>query len=84
MTRAVLTLSTLASVAFLPWPFAALLAFSGSALEPLLPLSAGLFADTLYYVPRAGTWPLFTICGAAATALAFFVRSRLSTGSMGR
>lgn len=84
MTRAAFALVALASVAFFPWPFAALLALSGSVFEPLLPLSVGLFADTLYYVPRAGAWPLFTLCGAAATALAFFVRSRLSAGSMRR
>lgn len=85
MTRAALTLSTLASVVFLPWPFAALLALSGSALEPLLPLSAGLLADTLYYyAPRFGALPLFTIFGAATTALAFLVRSRLSASSIRR
>lgn len=82
MTRAVLTLSTLAFVAFLPWPFAALLALSGAALEPLLPLSAGLLADTLYYAPRWGTLPLFTIGGGAATILAFFVRDRLRAGTI--
>lgn len=82
--RAALTLSTLASVAFLPWPFAALLALSGAVIEPLLPLSAGLLADTLYYAPRWGELPLFTIFGAAATALAFLVRSRLSAGSIRR
>ena len=82
--HAALTLSTLVSVAFLPWPFAALLALSGSVIEPLLPLSAGLLADTLYYVPRGSELPLFTIFGAVATALAFLVRSRLSAGSMRR
>lgn len=85
MTRAILTCSTLAFVAFLPWPFAALLALSGSAIEPLLPLAAGLFADTLYYyAPREGSLPLFAIGGAAATVLAFIVRDWLRAGTIGQ
>lgn len=83
MIRGVLTFATLVSVALFPWPLTALLALSVSPLEPLLPLSAGLLTDTLYYAPGSGGLPLFTVSGAVATALAFFVRSRLSKGIIG-
>lgn len=84
MTRAVLAFSTLVSVAFLPGSFAALLALASSTFEPLLPLSAGLFADVLYYEPRAGALPLFTLGGAIATILAYAVRARLRAGTIGK
>ena len=83
MMRGVLTLAALVSVVFFPWPLTALFALSVSLFEPLVPLSAGLLADTLYYAPSSGGLPLFTIYGAVATALAFFVRSRLSKGIIG-
>jgi hypothetical protein len=84
MMRPVLTFSALVSAALFPWPLTALLALSVSLFEPLVPLSAGLLIDTFYYTPRPGVAPLFTMFGAALTVLAFFVRSRLSTGSIGR
>ena len=84
MMRPILTLAALVSALLFPWPLTALLALSISLFEPLVPLAAGLFADTLYYTPGSGGLPLCTIYGAAATGLAFFVRSRLSTGSIGR
>ncbi|MHB1163045.1 MAG: hypothetical protein ACYCZZ_00725 [Minisyncoccota bacterium] len=52
-------------------------------LEPLLPLSAGLFLDTLYYSSHGAMMPWFTIFGALVTGAALFVRSRLKTGSIG-
>lgn len=81
--RAVLAFLALASSALLPWPLAAFLALASSAVEPLLPLSAGLFIDVLYYEPRAGALPLFTIGGAVATVLALIVRNRLRVGTIG-
>lgn len=84
MMRPILTFSALVSALLFPWPMTALFALSISLLEPLVPLSAGLLTDTLYYAPHSGALPLFTIFGAIATALAFFVRSRLSKGSIGR
>jgi len=84
MMRPVLTLSSLVSALLFPWPLTALFALSVSLLEPLVPFSAGLLTDTLYYAPSSGGLPLFTVSGAAATALAFFVRSRLSKGIIGR
>lgn len=80
--RAVLAFSTLAAAVFLPWGIAAILALASSIFEPLLPLSAGLFADVLYYEPRAGAFPLFTLGGGAASALAFIVRDRLRAGTI--
>jgi hypothetical protein len=79
MMRGVLALSTFVSAILFPWPLTALLALVASVSEPLIPLAAGLFVDTLYYAPHAGMWPLFTLCGVAATAIAFFVHSRLLT-----
>ncbi len=83
MMRGVLTLATLVSVVLFPWPLTALLALAGASIEPLLPLSAGLLTDTLYYTPHTAALPLFTLYGAVITTLAFFVRSRLGAGSIG-
>ncbi len=83
MTRATLTLLSFVSVIFFPWPLTMFLAVASSFLEPFVPLAIGIFADTLYYTPQAGV-PFFTIYGALFTIFAFFVRSRLSTGSIGK
>ena len=84
MMRGVITLATFLSVLFFPWPITALLALGGAIIEPLLPLAAGIFADTLYYAPHAYALPVFSFFGALATACVFFVRSRLATGIIGR
>ena len=81
--RGMLTLASLISVVLFPWPLSAALALSAATVEPLVPLAAGLLADTLYYAPSASALPFFTLAGGAATALAFFVRSRLRAGSIG-
>lgn len=81
MMRALATLFTFVSIIFLPWPVTVLIATISAFLEPFVPLAAGIFADTLYYTPQSGL-PLFTIFGALLTILAFFVRSRLSAGSI--
>ena len=77
MMRGILTIASFVSVIFFPWPLTALLALAVSVLEPLVPLAVGLFADALYYTPSAGTLPLATLSGVAATTLMLFVRSRL-------
>ncbi|MBU6388501.1 hypothetical protein KGQ72_01320 [Patescibacteria group bacterium] len=82
MMRGIFTFFTLASVIYFPWLLTALLALAVSSVEPLIPLAAGLFADTLYYTPQAGV-PLFTLFGAGFSALALLVRSRLLAGTMG-
>jgi len=84
MIRRLLTISTFISVVLFPWPLTALLAIITAFFEPLIPLAAGLFADTLYYVPQGGGLPLYTLFGVLATIIAFFVRSRLSTGIIRR
>lgn len=83
MMRGVLAISTLVSVIFLPWPFTALLALVSSLMEPLVPLAAGLFADTLYYTPQVGKVPVFTLLGAVVTIVALLVRSRLKASIIG-
>jgi len=80
MMRFLGTLLTFVSVIFFPWPLTACLALGFASIEPLVPLAAGIFVDTLYYSAYGGALPLFTLCGALATAGAFFVRSRLKTG----
>lgn len=72
-----LTLSTFVSVVLFPWPFTAFLALVTSFFEPLVPFAVGLFADTLYYVPQTGTWPVFTLYGLFVSIVAAFVRTRL-------
>lgn len=83
MMRGSGTFLTVLSAVLFPWPLTALLALGMALFEPLLPLSAGLFLDTLYYTSHGGKLPFFTIWGAFVAAAAFFVRSRLKTGSMG-
>jgi hypothetical protein len=84
MTRGILTLMSFVSAVFFPWPLTVVLALASSIFEPLLPLATGLFVDTLYYTPHSGAIPLFTFCGTLATAIAFFVRSRLKTSIIER
>lgn len=79
MMRGICTLLTFISIVLFPWPMSVLLALVISLFEPLVPLAAGLFADTLYYTPQSGIMPLFTLYGAMVTAVTFFVRSRLKT-----
>lgn len=81
--RGIFTIFSFISVVFSPWPITAILALVASFFEPLVPLAVGLFADTLYYTPQASSIPIFTICGAFTTAIAFFVRSRLKTSIIG-
>lgn len=83
MIRGLLTLSALISTVLFPWPLTALLGIVAAIFEPLVPLAVGIFADTLYWSPQLGTIPLLTLCGALATILAFFVRSRLETRIIG-
>lgn len=80
MMRGAGTVLTFLSALFFPWPLTALLALLVALSEPWVPLAAGIFADTLYY---AHGMPLFALSGALVSALAFFVRSRLPTGSIG-
>lgn len=78
----ILTIATFVSVLFFPWPLSALLALIASCFEPLVPLAAGLFADTLYYAPSAGALPTFTLYGLVVSIVAALVRSRLRASSI--
>jgi hypothetical protein len=82
MMRGFLTFIIFVSIIFFPWPLAAVLGLVSSFFIPLLPLAAGLFADTLYYTPSATVVPLFTLYGALVTGIALFVRSQLGAGIM--
>lgn len=79
----ILAISTMISVILFPWPFSVFLALVASLFEPLVPLAAGLFADTLYYVPGSGAWPVLTLYGLACSVVVILVRSRLRTGMIG-
>lgn len=85
MMRGICAVLTYISVIFFPWPLTALLVLGGALLIPSLPLSAGIFFDTLYYAytPHAGTLPLYTLYGAILTIIAFLVRRRLNTSIIG-
>lgn len=78
----ILTVSTLISVVLFPWPLSVLLALGASFFEPLVPLSAGLLADTLYFAPGAGGLPVYTLYGLVVSVVAVFVRSQMRTGTM--
>lgn len=78
----ILTISTFVSVVLFPWPLTVLLALVASFFEPLVPLAAGLFADTLYYVPHSGTWPTATLYGFGLSIVAALVRRQLRSSIM--
>lgn len=80
----ILTIATFISVLLFPWPLSVLLAVATSFFEPLVPFAAGVFADTLYWAPQAGTLPVFTLYGLVLSIIAVFVRSRLSASIIGR
>lgn len=84
MMKGICTVLCFVSTLLFPWPLTALLALGTALLEPLVPLALGLFADTLYYAPQAGAVPLFTLWGALATGIAFFVRDRLKASIIWR
>ena len=77
MIRGVLTIAPFVSAFFFPWPLTVLLALAAAVYEPLVPLGAGLFLDTLYFAPETGSWPLFTLGGLFITGLTLFLRTRL-------
>lgn len=83
MISRMLTLASFVSAVFFPWPLTAVLALAAARAEPLVPLAAGIFADTLYYAPSSGGLPLFALGGAAATFGALFLRSRLRAATGG-
>ncbi len=84
MMRGALTILAFVSVVLFPWPLAALLALVGGLAEPLLPLAAGIFADTLYYAPASAALPWLALGGALATAAAYLVREKLAAGIIGK
>jgi len=83
MIRGLLAFIPFVSAIFFPWPLAVILAIGAALFEPLVPLAAGLFIDTLYYAQQVGAIPLFAVYGAVVTAIAFFVRTRLKTSIIG-
>lgn len=80
MMRGLLTIGTFVSAILFPWPLTALLALAAGFSEPLVPLAAGLFADTLYFTPQAEAFPVFTLAGLLLSIGVVFVRSRLRAG----
>lgn len=74
MIRSLLSAFSLAAVILFPWPFAALVALMAATVEPLVPFAAGVFADTLYFVPHTSILPYCSVWGAFATTVAFLVR----------
>lgn len=66
------------SVIILPWPSTVFIMIGSSFFEPLVPLSIGIFADTVYYSAQS-TVPLFTIFGAGMSIAIFFVRNYVKT-----
>jgi len=79
----ILTISTFVSAVLFPWPLTAVLALAVSFFEPLVALAAGLFVDTLYYVPQEGMLPIFTLSGLAVSVVATLVRNQLRAGPAG-
>ena len=83
MIRTIGMLAAFSSAIFFPWPMTACLALGMAIFEPWTPLAAGLIVEALYR-PHAAGLPWFAAAGAAATAVAFFIRARLKTGIVER
>ena len=81
MTRKIVVILTMLSALFFPWPCTLVLALSDAIFEPLLPLAAGIFLDTLYYAPPG--IPFGTLVGCFLSLLAIFVRSKLKASIIG-
>ena len=77
MIHKLLVILTFVSALLFPWQLTVILALTGALFEPWLPLAAGLFVDTLYFVAPGS--PHFVLFGLGATILAFFVRNQLKT-----
>ena len=84
MMRGTFTVLSFISTVFFPWPLTIIFVLCASFFEPLVPLAIGIFADALYYAAFSGALPMFALYGALATALAFFVRSRLKASIIWR
>lgn len=82
LRNGILTISTFISVVLFPWPLTTILALITSFFEPIVPLAAGLFTDTLYYTPHAGSLPVFTLYGLGLSILSIFVRRKLRASSI--
>jgi len=82
--RGSVTFLVFISTMVFPWPLTVLLVLAASSIEPLIPFAAGLFADTLYYVPHDAALPLWSIGGGVVSLIASVVHSRLRTGSIRR
>ncbi len=80
--REVLLIPALASVFVLPWTLSGLAALALALWVPLAPLSAGILFDALYFAPHVAMLPFATVLGALASAVAYFVRGRLSARTM--
>lgn len=78
-----LAAAALISTVFFPWKLTLVLAVVAAFFEPLVPLAVGMLADTLYYSSYAYAVPVFTIGGAACTAIAFIVRKRIRASIIG-
>ena len=78
----ILSILTLLSVFFFPWPVTMLVALGVSVFEPLVPLAAGLLVDVLYFQVHGFSLPVFTLLGAGLSIAAWLVRGRLKTGSI--
>ena len=81
--QGILTCITFISAILFPWPLTVLFALVSSITEPFVPFAVGLFVDTLFYAPSAHAFPVFTLSGAAVTAIAFLVRSQLRPSIIG-
>ncbi|MDD3531165.1 MAG: hypothetical protein PHV99_01040 [Candidatus Pacebacteria bacterium] len=78
----ILTIASFVSAILFPWPLTIVLTFVTSFFEPLVPVAVGLFADTLYYAPSSGSWPIATLSGLAVSIIAALVRYQLQTSPM--
>jgi hypothetical protein len=65
-----------------PWPYTLVLSIVASLFFPPTAIIVGALMDFLYYLPHAGSVPIFTIFGVLISTMAYFVHQFLKTRIM--
>lgn len=79
MMRIALIVSAFLSLFLFPFSFSVAMAIAAAVVAPLTPLALGIFADLLYFAPRASIVPLYTCLGALLALGAFGARKFFET-----
>lgn len=82
--RIIVVGSALVSPFLFPYPYSFALSVCASVFVPWLALAVGVLHDALFFVPDAGSLPVASMLGIAASCAALlvrrFVKARIITG----